>query len=272
MNWRAIRAIMRKDLRVVLKNPNVVLPIILLPAILLIVLPLIFGIVLRTIDLNDPSMRDFQDMLRLIPPQLLADFGTLDQVGTLLIYVLVYMFAPFFLMMPILTSTVIAADSFAGEKERKTLEAILYTPTSDRELFVAKTLAPLLMSVIVSLLAFALYSVVVNLLAAPVIGSFFFPNMMWLVLVFWVAPAAAGLGISVMVIVSARTATFQGAYQTGSMLVLPVVLLLIGQFTGILILSPALATGIGTVLWALVLVLIRFGSRSFQRGEIIAQL
>ncbi len=272
MNWRAINAVMRKDLRVVLKNPSVVLPIALLPALLLGVLPLLAGLLLRTVDLNDPSMRDFQDMLRMIPPQLMAEFGELDEIGRLLVYVLVYMFAPFFLMLPILTSTTIAADSFAGEKERKTLEALLYTPTTDRELFTAKALAPLVVSVLVSLLAFALYSVVVNLLAAPLVGSVFFPNLMWLVLVFWVSPAAAGLGLSVMVIVSARATTFQGAYQTGSLLVLPVVLLLIGQFAGIIILSPLLALILGALLWALTLVLLRFGSRSFKRGEIIARL
>ena len=41
MNWRAIWAIMRKDLRVVLQNKGVVLPIILLPVILFVVLPLL---------------------------------------------------------------------------------------------------------------------------------------------------------------------------------------------------------------------------------------
>jgi ABC-type Na+ efflux pump permease subunit len=39
-----------------------------------------------------------------------------------------------------MVSSVLAADSFAGEKERKTLEALLYTPTTDRELFTAKLL------------------------------------------------------------------------------------------------------------------------------------
>ncbi len=41
MNWRAIWAIMRKDLRVVLQNKGVVLPIILVPVILFVVLPLL---------------------------------------------------------------------------------------------------------------------------------------------------------------------------------------------------------------------------------------
>ena len=41
MNWRAIWAIMRKDLRVVVQNKGVVLPIILLPVILFAVASLV---------------------------------------------------------------------------------------------------------------------------------------------------------------------------------------------------------------------------------------
>ena len=56
-----------------------------------------------------------------------------------------------------MTSAVIAADSFAGEKERKTLEALLYTPTTDLELFTGKVLAPWLAAVAVSTIGYVVF-------------------------------------------------------------------------------------------------------------------
>ena len=62
-------------------------------------------------------------------------------IKALIVLILVYFFAPFYLILPLMVASVIAADSFAGEKERKTLEALLYTPTTDGELFLAKMLS-----------------------------------------------------------------------------------------------------------------------------------
>ncbi len=59
----------------------------------------------------------------------------LDAAQIMIVTVLGYMFAPMFLIVPLMFSTTIAAESFAGEKERKTLEALLYQPISDKELF-----------------------------------------------------------------------------------------------------------------------------------------
>ncbi|MCL4560205.1 MAG: ABC transporter permease subunit [Chloroflexi bacterium] len=44
-------------------------------------------------------------------------------------------------------STIIGAVSFVGEKERKTLEALIYTPARDSELFLGKVLAGVVPSV-----------------------------------------------------------------------------------------------------------------------------
>ena len=39
-----------------------------------------------------------------------------------------YLLAPLFLIVPLMVSAVLAADAFAGEKERKTLESLLHLP------------------------------------------------------------------------------------------------------------------------------------------------
>ena len=65
----------------------------------------------------------------------------------------------------------------------------------------------------------------------------FFPNTMWLVMIFWVVPALPGLGFGVMVLVSARAQGFQDAYQLGGLVMLPMLLLIFGQVSGLMYFS-----------------------------------
>jgi ABC-type Na+ efflux pump permease subunit len=183
-----------------------------------------------------------------------------------------YLFAPLFLILPLMVSSVIAADSFAGEKERKTLEALLYTPTSDRELLLAKLLAAWMPAVAIALLSFGVYALLINLLSWPVMGRIFFPNTMWVVLVLWVAPATAAMGLGATVLVSGRVSTFQEAYQLGGFVVVPIVALMLSQVTGLLFLSVGLVIGLGLIFWCVALLLIWLGSRALRRDVLATRL
>jgi ABC-2 type transport system permease protein len=97
----------------------------------------------------------------------------------------------------------------------------------------------------------------------------FFPNLMWLVLIFWVVPALPGLGLGVMVLISSRAQGFQDASQIGGIVVLPVLLLVFGQVAGVMYFSVTLVFLLGFVLWLLDGVLIWLGSRQFQRGRLL---
>jgi ABC-2 type transport system permease protein len=188
MNWRAIWAIMRKDLRVVLQNKGVVLPIVLLPVILFVVLPLLVLGLPAIFDSTGAGDSDLQELLAMVAPGLRAQLEGLDPDAAGAVFFLVYMLAPMFLIVPIMVSNVIAADSFVGEKERKTLEALLYTPTTDGELLMGKLLSAWLPALLVSLLGYLLYSITANLAAAQLVGKPLFPNLIWTVMVIWVAP------------------------------------------------------------------------------------
>ena len=95
---------------------------------------------------------------------------------------------------------------------------------------------------------------------------------MWLLLALWVAPAAAGMGLGASVIVSARVNTFQDAYQLSGLVVLPVVLLMLGQVTGLLFLSEWVVIAVGTAFWLIDVVLVVIGARTFRRSELLARL
>ncbi|RPJ21445.1 MAG: hypothetical protein EHM33_26125 [Chloroflexi bacterium] len=272
MNTRAILAIVRKDLKVAVQNKGVVLPIIILPLILFVIFPWIMAYAPSWANMAGSSMGNMDELLARMPSGLLNELSGYTPDQQMIVFALVYMLAPMFLIMPVMVSSVLAADSFAGEKERKTLEALLYTPTTDRELFTAKLLGAWVTAVAVTLLSFVVYAVMVNAAGWQSIGHIFFPNWMWIALVFWVTPAVAGLGLVVMVFVSVRAQGFQDAYQTGGMVVLPVLVLMIGQISGVMYFSLGVVLFVGLVIWLIDAVLLWFASKSFRRGELMTKL
>jgi ABC-type Na+ efflux pump permease subunit len=272
MNTRAIKAIIRKDLKVALQNKGVLLPIIILPLLLFVVFPWVIAYAPSWANTGGTSFGNTDEILGRMPAGLLNELSEYapDQRPT--VFILVYMLAPMFLILPLMVSSVIAADSFAGEKERKTLEALLYTPTTDRELFTAKLLGAWTAAIAVALLSFVLYAVMVNAAAWQSIGRLFFPNWMWVALVLWVTPALAGLGLVVMVFVSLRAQGFQDAYQMGGMIVLPVLALVFGQISGVMYFSLGVVLFVGLIIWLIDAGLFYFAGKSFRRGQLMTRL
>ena len=270
-DWRSVYALMARDLLVVRRSKSVILPIILVPLLLLVLLPAGISIAMPMMDTAD-TYQDLKQLMAMIPPEMQADFAYDTPQQTLLALILVHMFAPLFLILPMMVASTIAAGSFAGEKERKTLEALLYTPLSDLELILGKLMSAWLPALGVTMVGFLLYSIVVNVAGWPTMGRVFFPNALWVALVIWVAPAAAGLGLSAVVLISSKVSTFQDAYQLSGMVVLPVVLLMLGQVGGVIYLSLPFVLLIGMLLWLIDAGLLWLGVRTFRRTEIIARL
>lgn len=273
MNTRAILAITRKDLKVVSRSRGVMIPLIIVPIIFLVVLPAGAALMAQAMTNSSlPNAQSTQSLLKSMPPQLMTELSGYTDVQKVVVLMINYMMAPLFLILPLMVASVIAADSFAGEKERKTLEGLLYTPTTDAELFIGKQLSAWIPAVAIAVGGFIIYGIVANVAGWPIMGKMFFPNWTWIILIFWVSPAAAALSLGVMILVSLRVQTFQEAYQIGGMVVLPVVLLTIGQATGVIYISTGLVFILGLILWALDLGLLWFCLKVFRRSEIIGRI
>jgi ABC-2 type transport system permease protein len=276
MNRHAVWAITRKDLATVLRNRGVRTPLLITPILLLVVMPLILvggGEVLASggaIPLDDVGAAPFQQLGDPSYQEQLT--GGVPPGARWGVFVLEVFLAPLFLLVPLVVATVIAADSFAGERERGTLEALLHTPTTDRELMTGKFLAAWLPAVAVAWAGFAVYSILANVLMWPQLGAVFFPSPTWLLLAFWVTPAISALGLGVMVITSSRVQTLQAAHQIGSLVVLPVVLLLIVQISGAMLFSPLLVTLMGALLWLAAGGAIVAGSGSLKRQALAVRI
>ncbi|MNY16007.1 ABC-2 family transporter protein [compost metagenome] len=189
----------------------------------------------------------------------------------MVVLMLGYMMAPMFLVLPMMLATIVGADSFAGEKERKTLEALLYTPATDAELFVAKTLAAVVPAVLLAWGSFAVYAVVTNVAGYGVMGRLWFPTAQWWPMMLWVTPAIAVMGMAVTVLVSAKVNTFMEANQAAGMLVFLVLALVAGQATGVLYLSTWVAIALGAVFWLVNVGLVQLAVRKFSRSALLSR-
>jgi ABC-2 type transport system permease protein len=276
MRPRKILAIAHKDLSEVRQNTYAWLPMVIVPVMFVIVLPLVMiylpqvsGLSAEEMALDDP---DIQTFLANMPDTMRQPLEGLSGYAQMIVVMLGFMLAPLFLILPIMTSSVIAAESFAGERERGTIEALLYSAASDSDLFLGKALAAAAPAVLLTWISFAAYVVVLNLASNPIVGRAWFPMSTWYPLILWVSPALSLLGTGATVLISARVKTFLGAYQTGSMLVLLVLGLLIGQISGVLYLSVDVGMAVGALIWLVAGVLLFFGVQTFNRTGLVSSI
>ena len=266
MDGAAVAAVVRKDLLAVTRSKAVILPMLMVPALLLVVLPAMIGLGARS------SSPDITSFLGQLPGDLADPITRLPRREQLLVLVNGYLLAPLFLIVPLMVSSVLAADAFAGEKERRTLETLLHLPIDARDLFLAKLLSAFLPAVAVSWAGFACFAVVANAVAWPVLQRIFVPTALWLIVILWVAPAVAALGLGVMVRVSARARSAQEANQLGGAVVLPLIFLAVGQSTGLLLVDLPVAVAVGGVIWVMAVALCWRGALRFTRDELATRL
>jgi len=274
MNWRSIRAIAMKDFKEVRQNKAAWIPALALPLVFAVGMPLLFIGLPQLIPVKDVAseMGDIQDLIVRMPANVQQVFASTSLEQAFVIYGIGFMLAPMFLIMPLMFSSIIGADSFVGERERKTMEALLYTPTSDGTLFMGKIIASVVPAILLSWLSYVIYIVVVNATSWPLFGHIWFPLPAWWPLMLWLTPAISLLGMSATVLISSRVKTFMEAYQlTGSLVVL-VLALMVGQISGVLYLGVFSTFAIGTLVWIVDAVLIYISVGTFNRTSLIAKI
>ncbi|WP_020573815.1 ABC transporter permease subunit [Actinopolymorpha alba] len=263
LNLRAIRAIVRRDLSIVRTNRAVLVPLAVLPLVFAVVFPTLGGLIAR-VDVPDG---DLQRLLRTVQGWVFD--GLPDGSGVQLAALLLgYLLPPLTLVIPLIVVMVLATDSVAGERERGTLEGLLLAPVSDRDLLVAKLLGALLPAVAINLGCALIYLTITDIAMWPVLGRPLLPHATWLVLVLVVAPSVSAAALALAVFVSARARSVQGAQQIASVTVLPLVFLVVGQFSGLLFLGPWQLVGVAAVLWVVTGGLVWLGSRSLRRDRL----
>ncbi|HMA35100.1 MAG TPA: ABC transporter permease subunit [Chloroflexia bacterium] len=176
-----------------------------------------------------------------------------------------------FLLIPLITPLIIAVYSIIGEKQTRSLEAVLATPVETSELLAGKCLAAAIPGILSAWLSYTVFLVLAAPGLPPVIMRDVVLRPEWLVAMALVVPAGAFMAVIAGLIVSSRASDPQSAQQIGSLVVLPVIGLLIGQVSGVVRLNLLLVGLITIVLLAIDAGLLAAAVRLFQRESILTR-
>lgn len=235
-----MKAIIKKDISSITVNRYMFVSILVVPLVFTVVLPTIFNVTMM-IAPDDP---DLVRMLALLPSEMMKE----NQIETMVHLFLNVFFPVLFLLIPIMSSSIMAASSFVGEKEKQTLETLLYCPLTLKEIFVAKVFASFIFSMAVSLLSFVILVLVMTGESWLMFGQLVLPQISWLIVLLLLCPAIALIAITLIVRGSAKAQTMEESQQRAVFLVFPIIAIIIGQFTGVFFLNDMLLLGLAVVL------------------------
>lgn len=253
---QAMLAIIKKDFRSITANRRLFVSLLVVPLCLIIVMPSIFMLTAHMA----PNDSDLQAMLELVPQSSWS--GSAEQ--TLMDLVFNYILPVFFLIIPIMASSIMAASSFVGEKEKHTLETLLYAPLTLNQIFRSKVMASFLLSMLVSLLSFVSMILVVETEAFFLMGALLIPKLNWLIILLLLSPGVSMIAVTLIVRVSAKAQSMEESQQSAVFLILPLVLLIAGQFSGVMLLSPLLLLALSLVCGAIAWLLLKKSMKRFS--------
>lgn len=257
----AEKAIIKKDIRGVTANRQLFLPMLVVPLVFVVVLPLLFVLLSH-------FMPEDEEILQLL--QQLGDAGDPSRRDTLLLQLVIDRLLPsLFLVIPIMTASVMAGGAFVGEKENRTLETLLYSPLSLRRIFRAKVMAAFGLGMGVAALSFLIMLAVLEISIFLTRGHAVWPGVSWLIILLMVSPPLCLIAITLIVRVSAKAQNAVEAQQSAVFLVLPGILLAAGQMTGLVMISPLLLLGVGAALAPIAWLLMRSATRRFTYERLL---
>jgi ABC-type Na+ efflux pump permease subunit len=259
------KALIYKDINEITSSKRVILPMTIVPIVLTVIIPLGILIGAGFIGKDSSTFTMMASLIKKLP----SEYAAYTPAQLLVKVMINLMFPSYFLIIPIMCSGVIGASSFVGEKEHKTLESLLYTPISMEQLLRAKILGVFVPSYIVTLISFVALGIIFNIGGFTYFGGLIFPDIKWLIIIFWISPAINLLSLIFTVRVSAKSQTFQEAQQVSGLLVLPIVLVLVAQMTGILLISNLVMFIAGGVLLIIDYILIKSVSSKFIPEKLI---
>jgi ABC-2 type transport system permease protein len=257
---------LRKELRDLRTNPQVIPGYLVLPVIA-VVLPTVFLAVTPS-GVSPGTDPDIVALFRIATRDpALAAFPESERVARLI----VREFSAFFILMPVILASLSAAASIAAEKQQRTLEPLLATPISDRELMIGKLLAALLPGVVVTWAASVLYLVSIAVVTEVRFGQPFVPGLAFAVSVGLLAPLAGTAAALVGMRASIRAVDVQSAVQSASLWVIPAALLLVG-LAGRIAVRSVVGGLIGVVIAAgSAWIVFRGNLTRFEREEILTR-
>jgi ABC-2 type transport system permease protein len=258
------RALLRKELLDAMRNRAALLPVVLV-AVMAIALPFIIVLVIPV--LTGQSIGDDADLMRV------SSGAGVSQALEPIARVQFFLFEQsllLFLLLPITGAMALAAHAIIGEKQARTLEPLLATPVTTTELLVAKVVGALLPTLVITACGVVVYLGGIAVFAAPGVSAAMFGTRTALMLLV-LGPAAALVALQTAVLISSRVNDARTAQQFGVLIIIPLAVLLVGQFTGAMWLSGRMIALVGGSLFAIWIVLTAFSVAVFDRESILTR-
>lgn len=179
-------------------------------------------------------------------------------------------FVLFFLLMPGYIPLAITAYSIVGEKQARTLEAVLVTPVRTIEVVAGKAIAAVVPGVAAAWLAYAsLLAATWLTLGAPVAAEIAGP--VWYAAVFALGPAIGLFAVVAGVAISSRVNDPRAAQQLGMVVMLPLIGLILSQSATGFLTGPREYLELAAAVAAVGIAGIRLSVRLFARESILTR-
>jgi len=251
------KAIIEKDLRFVKSTRGNISSI----AIVSLMFCAVFPAILISIIRFAPD--DLGDIVELVG-LLVGDMDQTEMTMMILAFFLDNIIPMFFLMIPVIATTTMATGSFVGEKEKRTLETLLYSPLPLREIFSSKVIASFILSMVVTIGAFIIYLIISQTLIYFMFGRLMLPGANWFATVLVVAPALTLLAVTITSKISAKAQTMEEAFQKAGLITIPIILLAASQFTGLMILNVWILLAIAVIIGIIAVILMQSALKNFK--------
>lgn len=256
------KALIKKDIRSITANKRLFSVLLIVPLVMTVILPSVFIVIITFAPIEST---DLQALLAQLP-QNISDPDLKLAAVDLIINSIIPLF---FLLVPIMAASVMAASSFVGEKEKRTLETLLYCPMSLQQIFFAKIAAAFLLSMFVSLLSFSAMFFIIETETYFLLHQLILPDISWAVLLLIVSPAVSLMAITLIVRGSAKAQTVEESQQRGVFLVLPIVALAASQLSGLFLVSIWMLLALGILCAAAAIGLMNQSYKSFCYEELL---
>lgn len=267
-NWARMFTVTRTDLKMLAQSPDFWVPMLILATFFFVIAP---AVLLSSISLAQSSSTITQvgAALEILPEaaqQSIRGESAIDRTSYALA---VYLFAPLAVIVPMTISTAVGANTLVGEREKGTGEFLAHSPASEREIFLGKLVASFVPGYLTTLVGFAVYSVLVNLIVGPKVGGWFFPTNEWWMLMLWVVPPFLCMTLSVVLRLSARVKSAAAAQQASGLVTLPLIMVSYAQSSGALYGAQQSAWVVGALAWVVAIVGLARGTRAVTRARLL---
>jgi ABC-type Na+ efflux pump permease subunit len=271
MNWRRIWALVKKDMREFLKSKYVLSVIILMPLLFAILFPFTSVLPIAKMNPADFGEESYGQFVNTLFNKVIDNWESLTPHTQTLVVLSYGMFIAV-LMLPIIIPAVTASETVVGEKERKTMEAILASPMSESEIVFGKIISSFLPSVIGTIVAAVAYMIFIDIMLFPYLGFILFPDLLSMVFVFIISPLISIISVELMIMISTRVTSVRDAYQIGSLVVLPLIMLIVLEMFGLLLNSIATLLGSIAVLIIIIVGLFKIAAKIFDRERAMVKM